>query len=1189
MFDLKKFLDDFSRPMRQSLGQAGQAVAQTVQPSRQQPQAKAQPARTPAPQRSKVISNPAMGAQPLVSNRMNNQAFKPPAPMQVTHMKPGEVSSSQKYLNSIGAGVAGIAQGTARIPEEVFRSAILEPLVGNAGAQNPISTASAPNTGIRKILYGEAPVKAWQETARDVGASLKNSDNEFLRGAAPAAPFIAPALAALNLSPGGFATASIKGEVKNAAVRGIEKSVNPRGAIDDAIETAIKSQPAKTPAPSTVLDDIIPTQKQRGFMQSVQGSPEVSDTLKSAVAPQRYDVRNTAKLAADADAYSRKPLKRVQTEVNDRLSVRTGQIDDQTIAESIAVAKRLDSKGNFDGANQIYERLAEHGTKGGQAIQAFSLLSNRTPEGMQYYAARTLKKHGVQLDEPAKKELQALVNAVKKTKPDTEARKMATHQVSQFVNGRLPTGVADKAVNLWRAGLLTSPTTTAGNLLGNATEAVTRGLWTNPVAVGADKLMSLATGKRTKTLAGGNLQGAAEGFDKLKTYMKTGYDERNSLAKFDVKEVNYGNSAIGKGAKAYTDTVYKLMSAADQPFFYAARNQAMRDIAGAEALNKGLKGVEKKNFIDQLVQNPDSKLLDAATKSAEYATYQNKTGLGTAISGAKQSLRNHSEAGGAALDYIVPFTQVPASVAMRIVDRLGAGVAKELWTLTPFSKGKFDQRRMAEAIGNGSFGPAMIAAGTQLANTGNITFGYPEDPKEAELWKMEGKQPYSVRLGDRWYSLNYMQPFGTLLAMGGQIKDAQDEGAEPATQVSQGVATAGQSIMNQSFLKGVSGILDAVDDPKRYAENLWENTTGSVVPNVVRAGVRSADPVQRDAKGPLEGLMSSLPGARQQLPAKTDAFGKPLPAKDNFLNQFVNPLRPSIARDSDQVVGELRRLQDTENGTLPSDINKNALGKDIALTREQMSGLKTQVGPKVYEAWNSVMADPRYKALSDADKKSILDKVKNTVAGGEKARFATDSGLKKPEDVADTLTTKERDYLTGNSSDAMTTATTKAKKTYKDKYDQAQSDWNKNQGKYSDIEKIEKEKELTRLKVQKDYPEDIIDLYGMSKADAWKFVSEHPNGKAMADKLVEYGDKLKEAGVYAYSKYRDKNGNVSVQPAAKKASSKKASGTRKSTAKGGKAKKGKTFKPPASTANTGTTRKLASLRRSAKLNRRNTA
>ena len=327
--------------------------------------------------------------------------------------------------------------------------------------------------------------------------------------------------------------------------------------------------------------------------------------------------------------------------------------------------------------------------------------------------------------------------------------------------------------------------------------------------------------------------------------------------------------------------------------------------------------------------------------------------------------------------------------------------------------------------------------------------------------------------------------------------------------------------------------------------------------------------------------MAGIPGLRQNLPAKTDAFGRPLDAKDNFVNQFINPLKPSLARGDDSVVSELRRLQDEDSGIMPSGVAKNALGKGVELSEQQMREIKESVGPQLYAAWEQVMSDPRYAAMSNEDKVRVLQRTKDTVAGALKTQYGADEGLIDAKTAAAKLNTKESSYLTKGSSDFIDEASKKADKTYADKYESALKNWNEKSKDWSEVEKTTKAKELTRLEVQKDYDEDVIDLYQMSKADAWAFIQKASNGQELADKLVAYGDALVEKGVSAYSKYRSKNGEVSIAPAAKKSG-----GARKSSGKGSRGGKRSTFRPSKSAQETGTTRRLTELRRNTKLTRR---
>jgi hypothetical protein len=93
-----------------------------------------------------------------------------------------------------------------------------------------------------------------------------------------------------------------------------------------------------------------------------------------------------------------------------------------------------------------------------------------------------------------------------------------------------------------------------------------------------------------------------------------------------------------------------------------------------------------------------------------------------------------------------------------------------------------EQRKLAQALGEGTVGLPIVAAGYALAAGGLFTGAYPTDKKEQELWKAQKKQENSVKIGDRWYSLNYIQPFGVLLSLGAGIQNTQGkDGKSPGS------------------------------------------------------------------------------------------------------------------------------------------------------------------------------------------------------------------------------------------------------------------------------------------------------------------------------------------------------------------------------------------------------------------------
>lgn len=687
-----------------------------------------------------------------------------------------------------------------------------------------------------------------------------------------------------------------------------------------------------------------------------------------------------------------------ENEVFTNLNKKSGTISRQEAINATTHAQLLDSQGgeaNIRKATEIYEKLSDHYTSAGQTIQVGAILARRTPQGMRGWATSTLKKAGV---EPSS-QLQAQIVDL--------AQKKDFAGLADLVSKSIPSSRGDKIINAWRAGLLTAPTTTGGNLLGNTGEALVRKGFVNPVASFADLMMSGVTGKRTMTL--GKPGQYASGFKQGAKEFGKGVDS----TKYDVqRRTNYNTKALD----TYVNGVYKLMGVADLPFSKAAEKEALSSIAKAEAINQGLKGSERAKFIKNFMDNPSEQAKVRSQTEGDFAVFKDPTLLGKAAGGLKKPL-------GPVGDFIVPFTQVPASIATRIVKRTPIGTAQEVIKQIKHIKsgGEFDQRAMSQAIGNGAFGPAIIGAGYALANSDLLTFGYPTDKKERALFEEQGKQPYSVRIGDRWYSLNYLQPFGALLAVGGQAAQAAKEGGDITEIVGQGVATAAQSITNQSFLKGVSGVLGAVSDPERNVRKYVEQTTSSVIPNFAKSFARATDPIQRAPEGVVEGVKSGIPGLRgQTTPKYSDITGKPLPAKDTAANQYLNPLRPSIARDS-KLTSELSRLQGIGEGVIPTQSNKNVFGKDSGISKKQINEMNSHVAQGIAEEWQRIINDPRYSSLSDADKQKTLSQVNSVVGPAIRAAYAADQNFINDKWEPD-LNKKSEAYLGGAGVDFLASA-----------------------------------------------------------------------------------------------------------------------------------------------------------------------
>ena len=693
-----------------------------------------------------------------------------------------------------------------------------------------------------------------------------------------------------------------------------------------------------------------------------------------------------------------------ENNVNTSLGKKEGTISRQEAIDAQVYAAKLEESAddiNISKASEIYDRLSAHYTAAGQVIQAAAMMSRRSPAGMRNYAQRQFAKAGVMVTPDIQQQLNKALTKLSKAAPDTDAQALALDEVLHTIAKNIPQTKADLFINTWRANLLTAPTTTLGGLIGGVDTFINRKLWTNPVGTLVDMATSLFTGKRSMTLAGGFTKGATKGVKTglSKQYWKTGYDEIDTLAKqgkYDnPRHINFGDTKGGRAMGGYVNSVYRTMGLVDKPWKYGAQREALQSLAKAEGINQGFRGKQLKQFINEFVDNPPDEALNRSFQEGKYSVFQDETALGDAAGLVSNGFRRKGWNKAAAIvDFIVPFKQIPGSIATRIVRRTPIGAAQNIvkQIVTVKKGGQFDQRAFSQALAEGSSGIPIIAAGYAFAQSGLITGGYPSDEQERKLWQAEGKQPNSVKVGNRWYSLNYIQPFGALLNIGAGASQADKDGRNGMDIVWAGLAEGGKSVANMSFLQGLSGSIEAIQKPEMAAERFVQNTASSLVPNFVRSFAGATDPYERQASGVAQGVQSAIPGIRQLLPTKKDAYGQDVRTKDNFLNRYINPLKPSIAKN-DEMTAELRRLKDADLGTLPSSLNKNALGADIQLDKTQLNSLNAEVAKEVTALWRNTINSPEYLSATDEDKKKMLKNVRSGTTDAIKARWAEQNGL----------------------------------------------------------------------------------------------------------------------------------------------------------------------------------------------------
>lgn len=758
--------------------------------------------------------------------------------------------------------------------------------------------------------------------------------------------------AAIGFSKAGAQKPILESATKKLAGKGIPQRVSsgqkvvPQTGNSQLKKTVQNTVSKKSTAPQSPSTSSYGP-KNRGFVDTVKSSPMSDAAVKRAVSG-TYTPRET-------EALVRKVNQAIKTDINKAKDVALSGTNDESVATAMELIKHYQNKGDFDSAVQIADDVAVKLTEAGRSVQAASVYNRLTPEGVLRYAQRELNaankanpKLKLKLTGEQGKELTDL--AKKAQEATGEAKAIATQRMLDRVQELIPTPKMEQAMTLWKAGLLTNPSTQVANLTGNTSMLALENLKDIP-ATFFDKILP---GARTKALPnlGAQAQGVGEGVRKAGQYIKTGIDPDDVLSKVDYKKAN-----LPPVLKQYSEAVFRTLGAGDKVFRQTLMKKTLAEAAKVDGLNKGLSGQALMQHIDDLYNNPTNEMIELAVKDARYGTFTGPNKLAEFVGRGKQALGPYRPVA----DFLMPFTRTPSNIAARIVDYSPLGFGRgAIQALTGSGK-----RNVVESLGRATVGTGIAGAGYGLAQAGQMTGTMPTNQTERNLWELQGKQPNSVRVGDKWLNLDKISPVGNILGSGANAQ-ASGNFTEAGLQTIKG-------LKDMTFLKGMSSALDAIGDPKRYGESFIENSAGSVVPSVVAAAARQMDKNKREVSGSKEAFMNRIPGLKDNLLPKRDALGN-----ETFYegNQFVSPFRPTSAKDN-PVVNEIERLRalGADIALTKPDSTISIKGAQIELTPEELDLLRKDSGGLIQKTLQDIISKPAYQNADPVDQVKVIKDV----------------------------------------------------------------------------------------------------------------------------------------------------------------------------------------------------------------------
>ncbi len=487
-------------------------------------------------------------------------------------------------------------------------------------------------------------------------------------------------------------------------------------------------------------------------------------------------------------------------------------------------------------------------------------------------------------------------------------------------------------------------------------------------------------------------EGFREGLRKAVTMMKTTVDPDRLNGDFSEHGVHFDNPMVERAVQQ----VAASHGAAYKPFWQFAFAKSVHYQALVQAWHEGLSGAEAMDRAKALYARPTDEMVLRATEDANYAAFQDRTALGTALSSFKSKLRDAGTSakeranepglsasrrvGGQALylasqEYL-PFTQIPTSLAGKFIDYSPIGFVKTLVEQLP--KENRDAGRLAfglarPIVGTGALGAGglgVFGLGYALAKAGKMTGSYPTDPKEQAEWQAEGKQENSLKVGGHWLNLQPIEPVAFMAIMGANVATAKQKNPllGKAGEVEAAATSMGKTLSDQPYLMGVQQITNALSNPARFGPRL---VSGMVpTPAILSQVAHGIDPTVRQANGIGQRLMSQVPGLSQRLPPRVDQFGRTETRAGGLAGQLLNPATAS--RDNgDPVTQELDRVQ-----AFPGMPKRTvSIGKQkVGVTPQQYNAMLQQMGPVLHNALSNLIQSPEYAPLDDDQKRLALEK-----------------------------------------------------------------------------------------------------------------------------------------------------------------------------------------------------------------------
>lgn len=674
----------------------------------------------------------------------------------------------------------------------------------------------------------------------------------------------------------------------------------------------------------------------------------------------------------------------------------------EDVAEGWILLKQYQDSGDYQSAVEVAKKMRDMGTKAGQAVQAYNILSRLTPEGMFYYAQGELSEaYNKMVQGKSKKwiennrskfeltpnETQNILDIMQdvSTMEDGYNKKVKLAEIQKIITDKIPP-TAGQSIKSWmRISMLFNPKTQVRNIAGNAT-ILPVNMFSDSVSAGIDKLISKKTGIRT--MGNTNVKEYAKGFKKglFESYndFKKGINTRNIEGnRFEVSEGrNFKNKGIGKALNRVDNLLSFMLDAGDRGFYEASFTNSINN---------------------QLVLNNTTQvnqdMIDIATNEALQRTWQDNNSYTQSVLKIRNILNKVNIKGYGLGDVLIPFAKTPANLTKAIVDYSPAGLVKSLTMDARKFKNSLEngqytakaQHDFVQNLGKGTAGSFLYVLGYALAKAGIATGEADEDKDVKNFLKNSlGINSYSIKIGNKSFSYDWAQPIATPLAiMTNYVKyNEKNPDASVLDKAIQSINIGTEQLLQQSFMDSLNTVLNGSGTTlENLSQSILELPARSIptfskqIADMVDGTQRTSFEYDKPVQSAINSIKAKIPGLSKTLPASIDTLGneiKKYGGENNFFNVFINPANTNkgeLSKAGQEIYNLYQATGDTTifPRTAPYYINNK--GEKITMDSAQRSKFQTVSGSYVESTVEGLLRNKEYNKLSSEKKTKIINEI----------------------------------------------------------------------------------------------------------------------------------------------------------------------------------------------------------------------